>query len=786
MRRSISGAVSIVLMLAALLAVSVSCSPDAADIQERATLSVSISSSDNRKTIAPDDPDIGVTHFRITISDGLGVNSVSDYIPAGNSFIVSDLRIGQWTISAEGYAYVDSSYVLLAKGSTPVTLTAGENSVSVKLEPVDAAAGDVSVSLLLPSSFGDGSFSYWFWITDIDGNPVTISQETGSSSSPLTGTAADGVGTFAISGMMQGGYLLYATIRDGEGKEYSAVEAMRLIAGMPASGTVEFPDTNLSVFFDFELNRDGESYTVTGLKEGMTQPDPDVFEIPSQYKGKPVTMIADDAFFQRKDITGTVVIPDSVTAIGKRSFAECSSIEEIIVPQGISIIEDYTFMFCSELKSINIPDNVTSIGENAFQNCTSLESIKLPDSLSSIMQAAFGGCSSLDSISFPSGISYIGNSAFSDCSGIKSLDIPENVGSLSIGINTFYGCSGLTSIHIPSGVNVISMGAFAVCSSLESIYCEDIEKLNGWDDSWFADYYSDVFWGVSRADYDSIIASTLDVAEPVITVSDDGSVSITCDTSFAHIYYTTDGSDPTAENGTLYEASFAVEEWKTVKAVAYVGMDTYSDIALFEELPEPEIGTVLSDGSVVFYDRGEEYGNYGIKDGDIVRLSESVDDESAESANWRYLICEEYDLPHYDSEVGPTTMNASYSGKDWGKASKVGTSTGIGTGLANTNHLIETYLSDTNYIWYYINKHRAETGNQWFLPSKDELKLIANNKNIIKNLSTAAHYSRYWSSSEDDASNAWEYYFNGKYFGVMDKTGSTGGLEPRVRLIRRI
>lgn len=738
MRRGISGAVSIVLMLAALLAVSVSCSPDAADIQETATLSVSISSSDSQKTIAPDDPDIGVTHFRITISDGMGVNSVSDYIQAGNSFIVSDLRVGQWTISAEGYAYVNSSYVLLAEGSTPVTLTAGENSVSVKLEPVDATAGVVTVSLLLPSSFGDGSFSYWFWITDIDGNPVTVTQEKGSSASPLTGTAADGVGIFTISGMKQGGYLLYATIRDGEGKEYSAVEAMRLIAGMPASGTVEFPDTNLSVFFDFELNPDGESYTVTGLKDGMTQADPDVFEIPSKYKDKAVTAIGNSAFFEQRDIVGTVVIPDSVTEIGSSAFNQCTSLTSVVIPNG-----------------------VTSIGSGAFYHCISLASITIPDSVTLIEDYTFNGCSRLTSIDIPDSVTEIGSSAFAQCNALTSISIPDSV-------------TKTTSLLFDS------------CSSLSDIYCEALARPEGWNSSWLGNCNADVFWGVSKTDYDSIIAGTFGVVEPVISVSDDGNVTIACNTSFAHIYYTTDDSDPTAENGTRYEAPFTVADGTTVKAVAYVGMDTYSDIVLFEKLPEPEIGTVLSDGSVVFYDRGEEYGVYQIVDGDIVRLSDGVDDGSATSTNWRYLIVEEYDLPHYDSDVGPTTMNASYSGKDWGKASKVGTSTGIGTGLANTNYLIETYLSDTNYIWYYINKHRAETGNQWFLPSKDELKLIADNKNIVKNLSTAAHYSRYWSSSEKDASNAWEYYFNGKYFGTLSKTGTSGGLEPRVRLIRRI
>ncbi len=731
MRRSISGAVSIILMLAGLLAVSVSCSPDAADIQETATLSVSISSSDNGKTIAPDDPDIGITHFRITISDGLGVNSVSDYIPAGSSFIVSDLRIGQWTISAEGYAYVDSSYVLVAEGSTPVTLTAGENSVSVKLEPVDAAAGDVTVSLLLPSSFGDGSFSYWFWITDIDGNPVTISQETGSSSSPLTGTAADGVGSFTISGMKQGGYLLYATVRDGDGKEYSAVEAMRLIAGMPASGVVEFPDTNLSVFFDFELNPDGKTYTVTGLKEGMTQPDPDVFEIPSQYKGKPVTTIGNSAFNAfssgRKDMVGTVVIPDSVTSIGSNAFSGCSG-----------------------LTSVDIPDSVTTIKDGAFSSCSGLMNITIPKSVKSIEDYTFN-----------------------NCSGLTSIDIPDSV--TEIGSSAFAWCQGLTSISIPDSVTKTTSLLFDNCSLLSDIYCEAPTQPEGWHPSWLGKCNADVFWGVSRDDYDSIVAGTFNVAEPVISVSDTNEVTISSDTSFAHIYYTTDGSNPTAENGTLYDSPFTVEEGTTVKTVAYVGMDTYSDIALFEELPEPEIGTVLSDGSVVFYDRGEKYGNYGIKDGDIVRLSEGVDDGSATSANWRYLICDKSDFIAFDGNV-----------KVWGDVGvtdKVKDSE-IGAGLPNTLKMESLYASRTGNWWYPTFLRAIETGFDWFVPSKDELELLYRNKDIIVNaggedFSPSSEY--YWSSTEYDDEEAWCMCFGPDHLTTQYKATSY-----RCRLIRRI
>ncbi len=45
-------------------------------------------------------------------------------------------------------------------------------------------------------------------------------------------------------------------------------------------------------------------------------------------------------------------------------------------------------------------------------------------------------------------------------------------------------------------------------------------------------------------------------------------ISITCDTEGASIYYTIDGSEPSADNGTLYSEPFSLAEAATVKAIA--------------------------------------------------------------------------------------------------------------------------------------------------------------------------------------------------------------------------
>jgi hypothetical protein len=83
------------------------------------------------------------------------------------------------------------------------------------------------------------------------------------------------------------------------------------------------------------------------------------------------------------------------------------------------------------------------------------------------------------------------------------------------------------------------------------------------------------------------------------------------------------------------------------------------------------------------------------------------------------------------------------------------TETAIGTGLANTNKIIQAQGGIANRYAAAFARSRRDGGyTDWFLPSKDELNKICQNKTAIG--MTIAQ--TYWSSSEDtnsSSSSAW-------------------------------
>ena len=190
-------------------------------------------------------------------------------------------------------------------------------------------------------------------------------------------------------------------------------------------------------------------------------------ELSGAYSVKVGTRIICDSAFSFCRSLSEIVIPSSVTSIGKGAFSYCVSLSEIVIPSSVTSIGDSAFSSCDSLSKIVIPSSVTSIGKGAFFRCHSLSEIVIPSSVTSIGDGAFYDCGSLSEIVIPSSVTSIGGSAFSRCYSLSEIVIPSSV--TSIGDSAFSYCRSLSEIVIPSSVTSIGKGAFSRCYSLSEI-----------------------------------------------------------------------------------------------------------------------------------------------------------------------------------------------------------------------------------------------------------------------------------------------------------------------------
>ena len=117
--------------------------------------------------------------------------------------------------------------------------------------------------------------------------------------------------------------------------------------------------------------------------------------IADTYEGLPVTNIGKESF--NDSSIKSVVIPDSVTSIGREAFYNCDNLTSVVIPDSVVNIGDYAFCGCNKLANVVISDRVTSIGNGAFQACSALTSLVIGDSVESIGMGAFRQCRSLSS-----------------------------------------------------------------------------------------------------------------------------------------------------------------------------------------------------------------------------------------------------------------------------------------------------------------------------------------------------------------------------------------------------
>ena len=235
----------------------------------------------------------------------------------------------------------------------------------------------------------------------------------------------------------------------------------------------------------FEYTVTGDEATITGYTGSAKN-----IVIPSELGSKPVTAIADKAFYEYKTLN--IYIPKTIKTIGEDAFPIGSDETRFICYEGTenewaniavqkgnggldpehagvypwfrlyecNLSGDMVYQasddaatlvryFGSDSK-VDIPAElggkpVTEIGEWAFAYYSSLTEVTIPEGVTSIRAFAFRSCSSLTKAIIPEGVTSIGESAFQSCGSLTEVTIPKSV--TSIESFAFCDCGALATVY---------------------------------------------------------------------------------------------------------------------------------------------------------------------------------------------------------------------------------------------------------------------------------------------------------------------------------------------------
>lgn len=241
------------------------------------------------------------------------------------------------------------------------------------------------------------------------------------------------------------------TVKENADKDGYAAHSYDATTGLCVCGkrNPDFPTAGLT----YELNADGETAKLTGYG---TATETEVV-IAGTYEGKPVTVIGDSAFWEKKTIT-SVRIPASVKTIEEQAFRSCEALETVEMPAALEEIGIQAFRDCKKLKNIEIPSSLIHLGDGAF------------DYAYNFTRTEYGNCR------------YIGNKT----NPYLILESGNNTGEYEIHADTkfiydsaFESQILCTEIIIPEGVVSIGGGAFERCRALAKVVLPSTLKSIG-------------------------------------------------------------------------------------------------------------------------------------------------------------------------------------------------------------------------------------------------------------------------------------------------------------------
>lgn len=207
-----------------------------------------------------------------------------------------------------------------------------------------------------------------------------------------------------------------------------------LYCGMTDFSVVDRYDTEITIYGDSSNSTITQSF----IQKLATYP-----ASISLIQLKDITVVEDYALSNLQVSRFTLILPDTLTYIGKFAFQNCTAMNDIVIPSSVTYIGEGAFYGCSSLDHIYFKEDIQiDYIPERFCYGGALRSVGI--------EYNNGTRTNADTTEFPKSITRISNNAFYDCMSMgHNLIISDNI--TSIGDYAFYE-TVFSDIKIGSGI----------------------------------------------------------------------------------------------------------------------------------------------------------------------------------------------------------------------------------------------------------------------------------------------------------------------------------------------
>ena len=192
------------------------------------------------------------------------------------------------------------------------------------------------------------------------------------------------------------------------------------------------------------------------------------------------TVVAEGAF-ENQNIQ-TVVIPNTIKAIGALSFNNCKKLTQVTFStnSNLTYVNGSAFANCVKLEKIDFSSTtLKGLDVLAFRGCTSLKEVTFSNTLVEIREHAFYKCSALSEIDFPQSLTKIEGGAFAYCTSLKRVSISTKLELTSFDEAMFHNVPALEQIIFEEGREEITGYAlFQTDASVEIIVPKSVKRFS--------------------------------------------------------------------------------------------------------------------------------------------------------------------------------------------------------------------------------------------------------------------------------------------------------------------